>query len=173
MRVLSLLSVTVVLLGFASADRESASLPAPAQPVAGVQACAPETQPSEPKKKTKSVDDEIKALGLKPCSVSAIMGRWKSGKIEKKLKTWADGGTPDFDDAKKTALNLAGMAKLVEWNKNKHRSTDPKAHDQLIAEFETSSKKLAEAAIAKDAEGVKTASGDINNKCSDCHSRFK
>jgi hypothetical protein len=171
MRVLALLSVTALLLGFASWDSGTPSHPAP---VADVPACAPETQPSDLKKKTKSVDDEIKALGLRSCSVSAVMGRWKSGKIEKKLKTWAEGGAaPDFEDAKKTGLNLAGMAKVVEWSKNKHRNADPKAHDQLIAELETSSKKLAEAGIAKDAEGVKAASGEINQKCSDCHSRFK
>jgi hypothetical protein len=174
MRVLALLSVTAALFGFASADCENACCPAPAAPVADVPAASPETQPTEKKKKEKSVEDEIKALGLRPCSVSAIMGRWKSGKIEKKLKTWAEGGAaPDFEDAKKTGLNLAGMAKLVEWNKNKHRNTDPKAHDQLIAEFEASSKKLAQSAGAKDAEGVKAAAGDINRQCSDCHSRFK
>lgn len=173
MRALSLLALTAALLAFSNAGTETVSSPLSGAPVADAPACAPETQPTDPRKKTKSVDDEIKALGLKACSVNAVMGRWKSGKIEKKLKTWAEGGTPDFDDAKKTGLNLAGMAKVVEWSKNKRRSTDPKAHDQLIAELETSSKKLAEAGIAKDAEGVKTASGEINNKCSDCHSRFK
>jgi Cytochrome C' len=169
MRVVILIMLTGLLLGFVAASRgEKASAPA-----TGPEELAAETQPSEGKKKLKPIDDEIKALGLRPCSVSAIMGRWKTAKIEKKLKTWSEDGSADFQDAHKTGLNVAGMAKLVEWSKNKHRNTDPKAHDQLISELEASGKKLAESGRAKDAEGVKQAASDINRKCSDCHSRFK
>ena len=103
------------------------------------------------------------------------MGRWKSAKIEKKLKTWSENGATaaEFEDAHKMGLNVAGMSKLVEWSKNKHRNTDPKAHDQLIADLGASSRKLAEAAKAKDSDGVKSAAAAVNQSCNDCHSRFK
>jgi hypothetical protein len=179
MRVLSLVSLTSLMLAFLS-DGGACPQCAPPAPTGDdgpslVAETQPAARPGEPKKKGKSIDDEIKALGLRPCSISAIMGRWKSSKIEKKLKTWSENGAKaeEFEDAHKMGLNVAGMAKLVEWNKNKHRATDPKGHDQLITDMETSSRKLAEAAKEKDSDGVKSAAAAVNQSCNDCHSRFK
>jgi hypothetical protein len=170
MRVLALLLVTTLLLGFAASEPEVAPYDAVGLSVAEASPAA-ETQPTQkPGAKTKSVDDEIKALGLKPCSLSAAMGRWK--KAEKNLKTWADGGTPDFAEAKTTGVTIAGMTKLIEWKKNKKREKDAAGFDAIVTSMESASRKLAEAAIAKDAEAVKTASGEVSRNCSDCHGRF-
>ena len=132
-----------------------------------------ETQPTGEKKaaKVKTVDDEIKTLALKPMKVGVAMDKLK--KVEKQLRGWADAGATEFEDVRKAGVLLAAMCKTVEWKKEKKREKDAKAFDQIVTDLDASSRKLAEAAAAKDTGAVKSAAGEVGQRCSDCHGRFK
>jgi cytochrome c556 len=82
-------------------------------------------------------------------------------------------GPTEFEDVRKAGVLLAAMCKTVEWKKEKKREKDSKAFDQIVTELDASSRKLAEAAAAKDTGAVKTAAGEVGQRCSDCHGRFK
>ena len=97
----------------------------------------------------------------------------KLKKVDKQLRGWADAGATEFEDVRKAGVLLAAMCKTVEWKKEKKREKDAKAFDQIVTDLDASARKLAEAAAAKDAGAVKTAAGEVGQRCSDCHGRFK
>jgi len=133
-----------------------------------------ETQPTGGEKKAgkvKTVDDEIKTLALKPMKVGVAMDKLK--KVDKQLRGWADAGATEFEDVRKAGVLLAAMCKTVEWKKEKKREKDAKAFDQIVTDLDASARKLAEAAAAKDTGAVKSAAGEVGQRCSDCHGRFK
>ncbi len=186
MRVLSLLLLTAVFFGFAFRPDLGASLQAAdglamdmmqdAKPAPGAKPKSetqPTTKPSGKPEKTPKLDDEIKALALKPQNLGSAMHAFESEKLDQKLRGWAKDGATEFDAAKKTGVKLAALAKAIDWKKSKKRNKDPKGFDEAVTGFETATRKFAEAALKKDNAELKSSAEAVSQSCGDCHSKVK
>lgn len=176
MRTLPLIVLIAGLCGFASTRSPAPPTPSiagatAAAPVRSAPETQPTTKPSGKKDKAASIDDEIKSLGLKPMNLGTAMHSFE--KVGEKLAAWGANGTTEFDDARKAGILVAGTAKVVEWKRNRRRTKDPKAFDQITSDLETSARNLAAAAGKKDAAAVKSTAAELGRHCADCHSKFK
>jgi hypothetical protein len=165
MRILLLVAMAV-LFGVSGDDR---STPAAA--------LLPETQPTtrpdgKKPEKLKSVDDEIKALNLKQMNLGSGMSQFDKLQLDVKLKGWATATSPDFADARKHGVQIAGIAKHIDWKRHRKRTKDPAAFDQYSGDLESAGRKIAEAAGKKDAAELQSASNSALQACASCHGKF-
>jgi hypothetical protein len=161
-----LLVALAILFGASGDDRSS-----PAQKP------LPETQPTtrpdgKKPEKVKSVDDEIKELNLKTMNLGSGMSQFDKLQLDVKLKGWCSSTAPDFAEARKHGVQIAGIAKNIDWKRHRKRTKDPAAFDKFSSDLESAGRKIAEAAGKKDAAELQTASSSALKACSDCHGKF-
>jgi hypothetical protein len=136
---------------------------------------APETRPAAPRAETAPASKPASAPeSRKLITLKQGMNKVSDADLEGSLEKWADGEEFDLQHVIKRTGVYVKVVGEVQWTDAKKRELDPKDFDRLVAESEVWAKKLVQAANDKaPADQIKTLSGELLDRCTACHLKYK